>query len=110
MSASSKTSKADEKRNFVIAGSDFGDAGGSYHGKTHAVAAKKAASMIVKKHNAEKPFNVLIRETTNGSPKKTHSYKVEVKKFKTPKELPFKDKEGNPVFAYHEVKVSACKV
>lgn len=108
----SSSTKEDKKRNFVVAGSDFGDTGGNYHGKNHAVAAKKAASIIAKKRigkdDKELTFRLLIRETTNGSPKKTNSYKAEVKKFKTPKELPFKDKDGNPVFAYHEVKVSAC--
>ena len=92
-------------KNFKVVWSDFGDEGGHYT-KNFTAAAKKAAGKMFAKHG-NNHFKFILRQT-NGT-KKAKLFEATVKTLKTPKELPFNDKDGNPVFQKHEINIKGCQ-
>ena len=108
MSSSSK--KHDSGRWFTLAGCDFEESGGRYTASATggpSSAARKAASKLYNAHK-KKTFNIIMRETTQNSAKKSYSYTVNVVELAEPRQIHV-DVDGNPVFVHTEVKVKSCK-
>ena len=94
-------------RNFKVAGSDSGFAGGVFHGKSPSTVAKKAANSIFSKHPSKTTVEFFLKETTNDSLKKEFAYKATKKVLSPPKIVKI---AGKDVEIKKEIKVKALKM
>ena len=109
MSSKKSKSASDSHRTFTVAGSDSGDVGGVYNGKNPGVAARKAASVLHRKTDKVK-FKFILRETTNGSSKKSKFYEATIEKLRTPEVRTLTKPDGTSVTvtATKKVHIKSC--
>lgn len=118
------------ERNFTVQGSDLGFTGGLYTGKTPLAAAKKAGTKLFQaidhgvkfhedskkfakykdhaeyaKYSQQKSVKFLLRETTQGSKKKSYFYEVTQNKFDEPKIV---NRGGVQISVSRQIAVRAC--
>lgn len=122
-----------EDRNFTIQGSDIGFSGGLYVAKEPLAAAKKAGTKLFQmidhaqkykedpknekyikykdiaeyaKYNGQKSIKFLLRESTQGSKKKSYFYEITQKKLSVPKEV---TRGKVTITVNRETTVKSCK-
>lgn len=107
--------KKSAERHFTIQGSDIGFAGGSYKASAPYNAAKKAARALFKKAETDSAFSrykntkaikFLLRETTQGSEKKSFYYDGNMVKLSPPKVIV---RKGVEIEITREVKIKTCR-
>lgn len=119
------------ERNFTVQGSDIGFTGGHYTASSPAAAGKKAGRQLFKmiengkkyhddkkkyakyskfaafaKHSGDKTIKFLLRETTQGTAKKSFYYEVSQTKLKTPVIV---SRGGVEITISKEFKIKSCK-
>lgn len=101
-------------RYFKVAGSGIGFEGGRYSGETPEQAARKAGRQLWRKVETESEYKrfdktsvlkFILVETTQGSSKRTYSYKVEKKRKPAPEKIAL---NGVTFVSNFDYKVSAC--
>jgi len=107
------------KRHFVVAASEVGFNGGLYKSKSPISAAKKAAKVLLrmienKDHNPEwhkfdhfkgKTVKFILRESTQGSAKKSYFYEASLVHLKEPKII---QRDGKDIAITKQVIVKTC--
>jgi hypothetical protein len=98
------TKALDGKRSYTVTASSTGDVGGRYTASDGpARAARKAGKSLFRKHPRFNYVYVEVTETTQGSKKATHYYKVD----KVPKSGAQRMFGSfTPMFEYNETKIS----